>query len=570
MHSSPRWEARRGGSASTSSSWSSCAWSSASRSQISFRSCTAAPLGQLDRRRRPLFRRPDVAADVISDNWFSLRSSGNETLLKDLLNQVPSQVLQRRPDLAVALAATRIDAGDVVGADEYLRLAEANESLVPPERRRTFAESMTYVRLYLSRIRGDLKAVVLSARQVVAPSSNGLAMGNGSDTVRAAALVHLGAAEIWMGDFAAAATHLEEGLGAAWRARSEYVSLDCLSQLAGLEAIRGSIRAAEERAAAAIELAERRGWTMAAPAAMAYAAMAVVRFTRNELAEAEHSLDMAEQANSSAHELALDVGIALMRSFLLAASGELLRARAVLRSAEQGARELGAADFVQTVIRSSEPRLLTESGENDRARSILETEIERAPSLEMAVELARLQIANGEPKSAIETLRPGLDGTLRSTIGNKLTEAWLYDAVARHSLGALEEASRSMEQALELGEREGLRRPFVEGGPAVKELLLRAIRVGTAHRSFVGQILDDLDGREPGTDDVRSIVVEPLSDRERTVLRYLPTMLSSREIASEMYLSLNTVKTHMKNIYRKLGASGRRDAVERGRRMRLV
>jgi LuxR family maltose regulon positive regulatory protein len=510
------------------------------------------------------------AADVITDNWFSLRTSGNGTLLRDLLNRVPSHVVQERPELAIALAATLIDAGDVLGADEYLRLAEANESLVAAERRQNFAESMTFVRLYLSRIRGDLGAAVLSARQVLAPQSNGLAMGNGSDELRAAALAHLGAAEIWLGDFEAAAAHLEDGLNAAWRARLDYLALDCLSQLAGLESIRGRMRTAEERASAAIALAERRGWTMAAPVGMAYAAMAAVRFNRNEVAEAAHALDMAERANASAHELALDLGVALLRSNLLAASGETLRARLALRSAAQTAHDMGAADFVDAAIRSTEPRLLLENGDSDEVRLTLEAELEKQPSLDLAVELARLQVANGEAKSAIDTLKPGLEGSLRTTLRHKVAEAWLYDAVARHSLGTLDEASHSMEQALELAEPEGRRRVFVEAGPAVKDLLLRAIRVGTAHRSFVGNLLDDLEGHPSEEDDSAAILTEPLSDRERTVLRYLPTMLSSREIAAEMYLSLNTVKTHMKNIYRKLGASGRRDAVQRGRRLRLL
>ena len=64
--------------------------------------------------------------------------------------------------------------------------------------------------------------------------------------------------------------------------------------------------------------------------------------------------------------------------------------------------------------------------------------------------------------------------------------------------------------------------------------------------------------------------VEPLSDREQAVLRYLPTMMSNAEIASELFLSVNTVKTHLKAIYRKLGAARRREAVERARRLGLL
>jgi LuxR family transcriptional regulator, maltose regulon positive regulatory protein len=66
------------------------------------------------------------------------------------------------------------------------------------------------------------------------------------------------------------------------------------------------------------------------------------------------------------------------------------------------------------------------------------------------------------------------------------------------------------------------------------------------------------------------VMIEPLSERERAVLRYLPSMLSYGEIASELYVSTNTIKSHTRNIYRKLGAGGRRDAVGRARQLRLL
>jgi LuxR family maltose regulon positive regulatory protein len=66
------------------------------------------------------------------------------------------------------------------------------------------------------------------------------------------------------------------------------------------------------------------------------------------------------------------------------------------------------------------------------------------------------------------------------------------------------------------------------------------------------------------------MVGEHLTEREQIVLRYLPTMLKASEIANELYLSVNTVKTHMRSIYRKLDASNRREAVERARDLNLL
>ena len=65
-------------------------------------------------------------------------------------------------------------------------------------------------------------------------------------------------------------------------------------------------------------------------------------------------------------------------------------------------------------------------------------------------------------------------------------------------------------------------------------------------------------------------MAEPLSEREQAILRYLPTMMSNQEIAGELFVSVNTVKTHVKSIYRKLEVSSRREAVARARQLRLI
>ena len=65
-------------------------------------------------------------------------------------------------------------------------------------------------------------------------------------------------------------------------------------------------------------------------------------------------------------------------------------------------------------------------------------------------------------------------------------------------------------------------------------------------------------------------LLEPLSDREQAILRYLPTALSNREIAAELFVTTNTVKTHLRSIYRKLDVARRREAVERARDLRLL
>jgi LuxR family transcriptional regulator, maltose regulon positive regulatory protein len=149
--------------------------------------------------------------------------------------------------------------------------------------------------------------------------------------------------------------------------------------------------------------------------------------------------------------------------------------------------------------------------------------------------------------------------------------AWLLDALALDALAEHEDAARSLERSLDLAEPAGLRRVIVEHGNLVRPLLHRHARYGTAHPAIVGEVLDTIEHR--GGERSRPVAVllaEPLSEREQAILRYLPTMMSNQEIASELFVSVNTVKTHLKAIYRKLDASGRREAVQRGRELGLM
>ena len=139
-----------------------------------------------------------------------------------------------------------------------------------------------------------------------------------------------------------------------------------------------------------------------------------------------------------------------------------------------------------------------------------------------------------------------------------------------HQLGDDESALGLVENALALADTERYLSPFLAVGAPLRDLIVRRIRVGTSYRALAGELVETLDPR--GEDELRgrvTLMLEPLSAREKAVLRYLPTDLSKAEIAAELFVSVNTVKTHMKNIYRKLDVTDRAQAVRRARTLRI-
>jgi LuxR family maltose regulon positive regulatory protein len=114
-----------------------------------------------------------------------------------------------------------------------------------------------------------------------------------------------------------------------------------------------------------------------------------------------------------------------------------------------------------------------------------------------------------------------------------------------------------------------MRRPFLVEASGLQTLLGERIDAGTGVAAFAVDLLRRISGQHDRPVP-RVALIDPLTAREHVVLRYMASTLSGAEIAAELYLSLNTVKTHQRMVYRKLGADGRRDAVRRAKQLGLL
>jgi LuxR family maltose regulon positive regulatory protein len=185
--------------------------------------------------------------------------------------------------------------------------------------------------------------------------------------------------------------------------------------------------------------------------------------------------------------------------------------------------------------------------------------------------LARLELLRAEPQAARVTLAAHLDDGSDGVPVPIRAETWLLDALALDALAEHTEAARSLERSLDLAEPAGLRRIVVTHGDAIGPLLRRHARHGTAHSAMLADFLETIERRaRPARRAAPEVMAEPLTEREQAIVAYLPTMMSNQEIAGMLGISVNTVKTHLKAIYRKLGSPGRREAVQRARELTLI
>jgi LuxR family maltose regulon positive regulatory protein len=149
-----------------------------------------------------------------------------------------------------------------------------------------------------------------------------------------------------------------------------------------------------------------------------------------------------------------------------------------------------------------------------------------------------------------------------------VVELLVLQALAQQSQGDLPAARVPLERALALAAPEGYVRIFVDEGPPMAELLEAAAKRRITPQ-YVGQLLAAL-GQAEVSSPIDQGLIEPLSERELEVLRLLGTELDGPEIACELVVSLNTLRTHTKNIYSKLGVNSRRAAVRRAEEFDLL
>jgi LuxR family maltose regulon positive regulatory protein len=207
-------------------------------------------------------------------------------------------------------------------------------------------------------------------------------------------------------------------------------------------------------------------------------------------------------------------------------------------------------------------------GDVKQARAALAALDDRlAATGEIRTAAAVICLAEQDPAGARRELRAVLDGSAPVNPYLTLIEAHLLDALACRDLGDQRAARAAAERALHLAEPDRLILPFAMTG--AWELLTALPPQGTSHAALVADILDTVRGGSPGHAAAPG-PAQDLSPSELRVLRYLPTNLTRPEIAGELSVSLNTVNTHIRRIYAKLGATDRSAAVQRGRDLRLL
>ena len=444
-------------------------------------------------------------------------------------------------------------------------------SALPAERRRRYLETMALARLYRARLEGDFEAALDAADELLAEAA---VHGGWSDDARQA-LVHaqLGRTALWAHRLDRARAELEQG-GHARRAPTglDYVAVSALSALGA--ARRDGARAGRRRRAPA----RRSSWPSSAAGRRSRRRRARTRRSRSprsttcgpergggaSRARAATPSATAARATSSScsptsrARMAGAAGRARATACACSTTFEVTHRRGHA-AARTSARRWPHARAAATPARAT----------STRPRAALEPRPRRAAGSTSQVTAARLRAGRRRPGRRASRSSPHAE-----------PRRGVHSRRRRRARGARGDRARERRRARPRGRGARARARRSPSAPATAGRSSRAggasrrccagrSATGTAHRAIAGELLLAFEDRD---DERRTVapLLEPLSERERAILRYLPTTLSNREIAAELFVTTNTVKTHLRSIYRKLDVARRREAVERARDLRLL
>jgi LuxR family maltose regulon positive regulatory protein len=539
---------------------------------------------------------PD-AARLLADHLFSLTLDGQEGTIAALLRSFPAGASADHPELALAHAAVQLAQGRLEEAASQLALAEGHVQNAPPARR-GLAVAIASLRLALARRSGQFTQVIEQVKLLDASIADGsnepIAIGS---ELRAVALMNLGIVETWSGRFDDAERHLSEGAMLAHAIGRPYLELACRAHQ-GFPSTFVSYETARERARQAVGLAERHGWDDRPILAPALGSVAGAAIWTGEFDEGERWLRRAREVADPQIDPAAAVLVHMVTGMLHAGRGQHQSALEAFAGAAHAQSLLTGVQALAAPLIGWLAATQARLGRPDEARASLTGFFaEYGPRLGIYNERAMIFLAEGDPARVVDVigdvqdiaravifLVEGDPAAALDVLGDVqhmtppvgsafpafgLVEARVLVGIAHLRLGDRNAAAAAVEAALAAAERDRLIFPFAMFDAV--ELVDVLPRQETAHGALLTDIVDMLQGESPASTDREHLwQPEELSPSELRVLRYLPTNLTRHEIASELYVSVNTVNTHIRNVYSKLGARDRSSAVQRARELRLL
>lgn len=510
---------------------------------------------------------PALFETLIREYGISLILDGESRHLRSLIAAQPGHVTTE-PVFALVGALAALETGDVSEADHVMGMLgdSAGEDI----------RVLRYVvQLNRARITGDGPAELEKLMAAVDEVRRDLSADDAE--IKAFVSVSRGMALIALGRYAQAKAELEDASEIAERNEWVHLHVQCLALLTAMAAAQCDFRltlALAERAAAA---ADTYGISGCAHMAPAYIAAAWASWHRCHLESAQRFVTLADASIVGDIDADLRLGLAGIRALVEFHTGADRRgALSELRSLWTDLQGERITPALLVYLALMEQRMAFTIGEPAWTPEPFDrTALPAEMSADFLVLDANIQIHSGRTDAARRILRPVITDDLTPSVPNMAIAAWLLESSFADEAEQPTKAQDALVRAIEIAAPLGSAREFIEAPTSVYDRIVVNTGRFARHDGFVHEVITAFgtlskDGGELGSGVLGALIDRHLTPRELEVLRDLPSMLTVEEIAAAHVVSVNTVKTHLRGLYRKLAVDNRRAAVQTARHAGLL
>ena len=515
------------------------------------------------------FRHATAANDVeravhlMESKKMPLHRRGTATTILDWLKTLSDAARNAQPVLWWKQASLMLTIGQTNSVEEILQKAEsALDAVTMPGAK--FDEATRDLIGKIAVTKASLAQLQIQVETIFVQASRAMEYLNPDNlSHRSSATCALGYAYFWQDNWDKAHQAYVEALSLAQTAGDIPNSILALIRLGQLYKDQIQLHLAAETYQHALQLL---GDYANPNAIVAYLGLTEIFYKWNDLDAAEQyaqqGLKLAQQYDQVYDKIIMsELHLALIKL----ARGELSGAAQLVSQAEQTARQKNYTPR-QPNIAYFKAWIYLKQEDLDAVATL-------ASQNDIPLMRARVLIRQGDTSTALEFLEPMRQEAETNGWTIRLLDRMAVQSVALYAHGEKEKAVDLLAKLLALTEPEGCIRPFLEEGEPMAHLLSEAATLGIMP-DYVNKLLAVFESDEQKSDDLperspAKRLIEPLSEREMEVLRLLRSELSGPEIAERLIVSLNTLRTHTKNIFNKLGVNNRRSAVRRAEELSL-
>ncbi|MET8518710.1 LuxR C-terminal-related transcriptional regulator [Nocardioides sp. NPDC004968] len=500
----------------------------------------------------------DLLDALLRANGLQMILSGRGDLVRAALASRDGIATDHRVAVIAALAA--LDVNDLPAADDALSVVPAGDPRSEP----TYAAMVAAAVVQRALAGGDVVAALQDSAILDIATT-------GDSDVNLVLLSQRGPARMRAGDYLGAIDDLEQALVLARSRRYDQVVLETMSQLSGMTGAMCDFNASLDWSDQAIAFATRHGWRDSPRLAYSYLVAAWTAFQtgdcQRQLQYAELGMRALDGVNNSEVEFGVR-GMHALATFEATTGPERAAAAAAFRRIWQIEPAEHISPAAISAVTPQEIRVALAIGSEDwAAQTAARVRAQMPRSAECTIPDAQILAAAGRTRDALTELEPVRDGTRPAHVPTTVVYAQVLAAALESSLGNDVRAFDALRKALEWAVPNNFRRPFIDVWPHLEPLLSRnRSRFGPAE-GFVAALLAH---HAEQADRAAGVIDTLLSAREVDVLHDLPSRLTIPEIAQAEGVSENTVKTHVRSIYQKLGVNTRSAAVREARERGLI